>query len=238
MLWAVLFSIGLRALGFEVRRFLPAFLLVYVFAVLIFTLGQWTQANHHNLEPPLVALVLGLALCNLVGLPAWLDAGFRVEFYVKVGIVLLGATLPFTQIVWAGPVAFLQASIVSLATFFVIYGIGRRLGLEQRLAAVLGAGGSVCGVSASIAISGAVGARKQDASIGITTVIIWASVMIFALPLISRALHLSTGVAGAWSAHRSSLTRRAWRRPTPMAIWRAAFPGSPALRSSHSSPLP
>ena len=52
---------------------------------------------------------LGLVLANLVGLPRWLDAGFRVELYIKTGIVLLGATLPFTLILWAGPVAILQA---------------------------------------------------------------------------------------------------------------------------------
>lgn len=42
--------------------------------------------------------------------------GFRVEFYIKIGIVLLGATLPFTLIIWPGPVAILQASIVSIVT--------------------------------------------------------------------------------------------------------------------------
>jgi hypothetical protein len=33
----------------------------------------------------------------------WLDVGFRVEFYIKIGIVLLGATSPFTLIIWADP---------------------------------------------------------------------------------------------------------------------------------------
>ncbi len=197
-LWGALFSLAMRTLGHSVQRFLPAFLLVYLFAILIFTLGQWADANRYNLEPPLVALVLGLLISNWIELPAWLDAGFRVEFYVKTGIVLLGATLPFTLIAWAGPVALLQASIVSLVTFLVIFAAGRRLGLDPRFAAVLGAGGSVCGVSASIAIAGAVGARRQDASVAITTVIIWAIVMIFALPFAARLLHLSTGVAGAW----------------------------------------
>ena len=74
----------------------------------------------------------------MIGLPRWLDAGFRVEFYIKTGIVLLGATLPFTLIVWAGPVAILQASIVSIVTFLVIYCVGVRLGLDRRLAATLG----------------------------------------------------------------------------------------------------
>jgi uncharacterized membrane protein YadS len=63
---------------------------------------------------------------------------------------------------------------------------------------VLGTGGAVCGVSASIAISGAVGARKEHASISISLVVFWAIVLIFLLPLVSRALGLPTGVAGAW----------------------------------------
>ncbi len=198
VLWLVLFSLALGALGHKAREFVPAFVFLYVLSILIFALGQWDQAAKYNLEPPLVALLLGLVISNLLGLPRWLDAGFRVEFYVKTGIVLLGATLPFTLIVWAGPTAILQASIVSIVTFLVIYGVSIRLGLDRRLAATLGAGGAVCGVSAAIAIAGAVGAKKEHAPIAITTVIFWAIVMIFALPLASRLLHLPTGVAGAW----------------------------------------
>jgi uncharacterized membrane protein YadS len=198
LLWAVLLGTGARALGWRLRQFLPSFALLYIVSLLIFILGQWSQADHYNLEPPLVALVLGLLISNTHLLPRWMDAGFRVEYYVKTGIVLLGATLPFTLIVWAGPIAILQASIVSLVTFGVIYFVGIRLGLDRRLAATLGAGGAICGVSGSIAIAGAVGARKQDAPVAITLVIFWAIVMIFVLPLVSRALGLPTGVAGAW----------------------------------------
>ncbi|MGO9698205.1 MAG: putative sulfate exporter family transporter, partial [Xanthobacteraceae bacterium] len=162
LLWLAVFSAALTALGHKIREFVPAFVLVYALSVAIFALGQWDQANTYNLEPPLVALLIGLALSNLVGLPRWLDAGFRVEFYIKTGIVLLGATLPFTLIVWAGPAAILQASIVSVVTFLVIYWVSLRLGLDRRLAATLGAGGAVCGVSAAIAIAGAVGAKRED----------------------------------------------------------------------------
>jgi uncharacterized integral membrane protein (TIGR00698 family) len=197
-LWVLIFTAATAILGHKPAEFIPAFLLLYLISLVIFSLGQWDQANKYNLEPPLVALVVGMLISNLVGLPRWLDAGFRVEFYVKVGIVLLGATLPFTLIVWAGPIAILQASIVSIATFLVIFWTGRALGLDKRLCATLGAGGAVCGVSAAIAIAGAVGAKKEDAPIAITTVILWAIVMIFVLPLVSRALGLPTGVAGAW----------------------------------------
>jgi uncharacterized membrane protein YadS len=112
--------------------------------------------------------------------------------------VLLGAGLPLTLIVWAGPVAIVQAGIVSLVTFGVIFFVARRLGLDPRLAATLGTGGAVCGVSGAIAIGGAVGARKEQVSVTISLVVVWAVIMIFLLPLVARSLQLPTGVAGAW----------------------------------------
>ncbi len=198
VLWVIIFTVALSALGHKAKEFLPAFVFLYVLSIVIFVLGQWDQAYYYNLEPPLVALVLGLFISNTAVLPRWLDAGFRVEFYIKTGIVLLGATLPFTLILWAGPVAILQASIISILTFLVIFWSSRRLGLDNQLAATLGAGGAVCGVSAAIAVAGAVGAKKEYAPIAITSVIIWAILMIFGLPFIARALDLHAGVAGAW----------------------------------------
>jgi uncharacterized membrane protein YadS len=198
VLWAVTFGIGAAALGIKISRFLPAFLLVYIAAGAIYFLGLWDQAAHYNLEPPLVALGLGLLVSNTGGAPRWLQPGLRVELYIKTGIVLLGASLPLTLLAWAGPVAMLQAGIVSLTTFGVIYFAAVRLGLDKRLAATLGTGGAVCGVSGAIAVGGAVGAKKEQVSVAISLVVLWAIVMIFALPLLARALGLSTGVAGAW----------------------------------------
>lgn len=198
VLWAVAFGIGAAALGIKISRFLPAFLLVYLAAGTLYFLGQWQQAAHYNLEPPLVALGLGLLISNTLGVPRWLEPGLRVEFYIKTGIVLLGAGLPLTLIAWAGPVAMVQAAIVSLATFGVIYASAVGLGLDRRLAATLGTGGAVCGVSGAIAVGGAVGAKKEQVSVAISLVVVFAIIMIFVLPLVSRALGLSTGVAGAW----------------------------------------
>ncbi len=198
LLWAVALGLGTAALGIKLSRFLPAFLALYAAAGAIYFLGLWDQAAHYNLEPPLVALGLGLLISNTVGTPRWLEPGLRVEFYIKTGIVLLGAGLPLTLIAWAGPVAIVQAAIVSLVTFGVIYFAGVRLGLDRRLAATLGTGGAVCGVSGAIAIGGAVGAKKEQVSIAISLVVVWAIVMIFVLPLVARSLHLPTGVAGAW----------------------------------------
>ena len=68
-LWAVLLGAGAQALGYRPVRFLPAFALVYTAALLLYVLGQWDQSAHYNLEPPLVALALGLLISNTVGTP-------------------------------------------------------------------------------------------------------------------------------------------------------------------------
>jgi uncharacterized integral membrane protein (TIGR00698 family) len=197
-LFLVVFTTGGAILGHKPAHFAPSFLFVYGLSLVINIAGAWEKASTYTLEPPLLALLLGLLISNLIGLPRWLDAGFRVEFYVKTGIVLLGAGLPFSLILWAGPVAILQASIVSLATFLVIFCVGRKLGLERTLCATLGAGGAVCGVSAAIAVAGSVRARKEYPPIAITLVVLYAIVLVFALPMAARALHLPAGVGGAW----------------------------------------
>jgi uncharacterized membrane protein YadS len=196
--WAAVLGAGARSVGLRLSHFLPSFAFVFALTVPIFALGLWDQAARYSLEPPVVALIVGLLISNFGRLPAWMNVGFRVEYYIKIGIVLLGATLPLTLILWAGPVAIVQAAIISLITFGVIYGVAIRLGLDRRLAATLGAGGAICGVSASIAVAGAVGAKKEHAPIAITLVVLWAIVMVFVLPFASHALGLSTGVAGAW----------------------------------------
>jgi uncharacterized integral membrane protein (TIGR00698 family) len=198
VLWAAVFTAATAALGYRVRDFLGAFVVVYIVSLLLYFLGLWDQAAKYSLEPPLVGLVLGLLISNTVGVPSWASAGLRVELFIKIGIVLLGTGLPLTLIAWAGPVALLQAAIVSLVTFGVIFFLATRLGLDKRLAAVLGTGGAVCGVSASIAITGAVGAKKEHSSIAISLVVLWAIVLIFVLPFIARSLGLAAGVAGAW----------------------------------------
>ncbi|MDR3568229.1 MAG: putative sulfate exporter family transporter [Syntrophobacteraceae bacterium] len=199
LFWMVVFGVTTSIMGIKLSKFIPSFLFLYVLSIIMFSISGWANAARYNLEPPLVALILGLILANVVPLPKWLDAGFRVEYFIKTGIVLLGATFPITLIVTAGPIALLQATIISVTTCLIIYFVGTRVfGLDKRLASVIGVGGSVCGVSASMAIASSVKAKKEDLYTSVTLVVVWALVMIIVLPLVSKALHLAAGIAGAW----------------------------------------
>ncbi len=197
--WLVIFGISTRIMGIKTSEFVPSFVFLYVLSIIMFAIGGWANAAKYNLEPPLVALIIGLLIANIVPLPKWMDAGFRVEYYIKTGIVLLGATFPIALVVSAGPVALLQATVISVATCLTIYFVATKVfGLDKRLASIIGVGGSVCGVSASMAISSAVGGKKEYLYTSVTLVVVWALVMILFLPFVSKALNLYPGVAGAW----------------------------------------
>jgi len=197
--WLVIFGTSCRIMGIRLVQFIPGFVILYVLSLAMFAISGWADAAKYNLEAPLVALVFGLAVANLIPLPGWLDSALRVEYFIKLGIVLLGATFPITLVATAGPVALGQATLISVLTCLTIFFAGTRLfGLDKRLCAVMGVGGSVCGVSASMAISASVGAKKEDLYTSVTLVVVWALIMILVLPFVSQALGLPAGVAGAW----------------------------------------
>lgn len=199
LVFMVLFCIALKALGHKLSNYIPGFTILFILSVIVSIFGAWNLAKKYYLEAPLLALLLGLILGNFIKLPKWFDSALRTEFYVKTGIVLLGATLPFTLIIQSGPMAFLQATIVAVSTFLTIYWAGTRIfGLDKRFATTLAAGGSICGVSASIAIGGSVKAEKQHVSVAISLVVVWAIIMVICLPIFIKTFGIPAGPAGAW----------------------------------------
>lgn len=197
--FTLFFSIGAKVMGFHVRQFVVGFTVLFATSIVVSVLGANKFIKEIQLETPLLALIIGLILGNAIKLPTWLHQALRTEYYVKTGIILMGATLPFTIILQAGPAAISQALIVSVVTFGVIYFAATKLfGLDPRFGACLGAGGSICGVSAAIAVGGACRAEKQHVSVAISMVIIWAVAMIFLLPFWAKSLGLAPGIAGAW----------------------------------------
>jgi uncharacterized membrane protein YadS len=197
------FTVSMAIMGRNVRQFVPGFIILFLGSTVLFYLSS----NHFisstlHLGAPLLALLIGLLIGNLVRLPEWFKTSLLTEYYIKTGIVLLGATLPLTLIFSAGPYAFLQATIVSVCTWLTIFLAATRIfGLEKRFGAVLGAGGAVCGVSASIAVGGAVKAKKDHIAISIAIVSVWAIVMILVLSMVVKVMvpvPISPGEAGAW----------------------------------------
>ncbi len=195
----ITFTIGAKVMGRDVKRYLLGFTLLFIISVIVTILGSNKFMKNWQLETPLLALLLGMIVSNSMKLPDWFREALTTEYYVKTGIVLMGATLPFTIIMSSGPLAMLQATIVAVVTFLSIFIIAVYVfKLDPRFGATLGAGGSICGVSGSIAVGGACRAEKQHVSIAISLVVLWAVAVIIVLPSVAMKLGLQPGPAGAW----------------------------------------
>jgi len=149
------------------------------------------------IEYPVYAIALGLvgnAVLTATGLRERLSGGFRTEFFIKTGLVLLGASINLKVIVTAAGPAIAQAVVLISCVFL----FGGRLGLDDKLRALLASAVSICGVSAAIAAAGAVQAKKEQLAYSASLVIAFALPSIFVLPWLAGVLGLSPEVAGAW----------------------------------------
>jgi len=185
-------------MGLDAERFVLGFMAMFVLSVLVFVIAGWVGAAQFELEPPVVALLVGLAVANTVGTPSWLRPAMRVELYLKTGIVLLGASFPLSLLFSAGPVALAQSAIITIVTVGVIYGLGRAVGLSYEQSAVLGTAAGVCGVSASMAAGASVNAKRHEVYQAISLVILFSLVWIIVLPQLASWLGATAGQGGAW----------------------------------------
>ncbi|WP_297445104.1 putative sulfate exporter family transporter [Acidiferrobacter sp.] len=196
--FSLFLAIPVIFLNLDLERFLIGFVALFLLALVTFAIAGWAGAARFELEPPVVALLLGLAIGNTVTIPDWMKPALRVELYLKTGIVLLGATFPISLLLSAGSTALMQAAIGTIITVGVIYGLGRWQGLSHGQAAVLGTGAGVCGVSAAMAAGSAVGARRQEIYQAISLVILFALAWVIVLPQLAMLLGLTPGQGGAW----------------------------------------
>ncbi|MGC5288659.1 YeiH family protein [Micromonospora sp. DT231] len=153
------------------------------------------------IEYPVYAILLGLLGNVAVTLLGWRDriaAAFRTEFFIKTGLVLLGASINLAVIASAAGPAIAQAILLISGVFFFTWWLAGRFGLEDKLRALLASAVSICGVSAAIAAAGAVRARREQLAYTASLVIIFALPSIFILPWLADVFGLSDAVAGAW----------------------------------------
>lgn len=154
-----------------------------------------------SIEFPVYAIAIGLAggaILGGLGLRERLNAAFRTEFFIKVGLVLLGASINLAVIARAAGPAIAQAIVLISVVFLATWWVAGRLGLDDKLRALIAAAVSICGVSAAIAAAGAVGARREQLAYVASVVIMFALPLIFIEPWLVTQLGLPAPVAGAW----------------------------------------
>jgi uncharacterized integral membrane protein (TIGR00698 family) len=160
--------------------------------------------THHlvlpNIEYVLWAILIGLAISNTIGVPGIFRSGVATyEFWLKAGIVLLGARFLLGDVRRLGGVSLILIAIeLVLALTFMTY-LGRAFKLKPKLVTLLAVGSSICGVSAIIAAQGAIDADEEDSSYAIAAILLLGAISLFLFPLVGHVLHLSDHAYGLWA---------------------------------------
>lgn len=198
-----LYAYGVTLLGFVLMR-KPLKYIVWGFPVIYFI--TWFALiltgngfmSSLKLEVVIFSLIIGLAISNLFKIPHWLKASLSTEFFVKTGLVLLGSSVIFGDILQAGGLGLLQALIVVLGVWYFAWWVCKKLGVDEEMRMMLASAVSICGVSAAIATAGAIKGDSKKLSYTISLVLVVAIPMMLGMPYLAQFLGLSPEVTGAW----------------------------------------
>src|SRR5664279_2756845 len=139
-------------------RFLPGVLLLaaigYLGKLIEQSIALYAKSHHlhiPNIEYVLWAILIGLVIGNTIDLPQFFQAGIGCyEFFLKAGIVLLGARFLLGDDAKLGGISLVLVAVELLLSIAFMSLLGRLFGLNPKLTSLLAIGSSICGVSAII----------------------------------------------------------------------------------------
>lgn len=191
-------AVGILLTGKSVRYFLGVFPVVYAVALCALIIEGNGAVRNLNLEAVIFSLSIGLLIGNLLRLPQWFRSLLTTELFVKIGLVLLGTRIIFSDILESGSLGLVQASIVVLVVWYFAWWVCRKFRLDGEMAMMISSAVSICGVSAAIATAGAIKGDTRKLSYVISLVLIVAIPMMIFMPMIANHFNFSQEVTGAW----------------------------------------
>lgn len=194
----VIGALGAFLTGKSMRNFVLGFPLIYLLTILALILAGNSWIKSLNLEAVIFSLTIGLIVGNFFNLPQWFRASLSTELFVKIGLVLLGTSVIFSDILKAGSLGLIQALVVVLSVWYFAYWICKKLKVDDELTMMISSAVSICGVSAAIATAGAIKGDPKKLSYVISMVLIIAIPMMIFMPMIANYFGFSQEVTGAW----------------------------------------
>jgi uncharacterized integral membrane protein (TIGR00698 family) len=190
--------IGTLLTGKSLKSSIIVFPVVYLLTIIALIIAGNATIKGLNLEAVIFSLSIGLIIGNLFRLPNWFREALSTELFVKIGLVLLGTGVIFSDILKAGSLGLIQALIVVLSVWYFAFWVCKKLKVDDELRMMIASAVSICGVSAAIATSGAIKGDSKKLSYVISMVLITAIPMMIFMPYIANYFHFPQAVTGAW----------------------------------------
>ena len=182
-------------------KHLPGLAIAVLIASVAFVVEYVVKNNTPVIVSPLViAVVLGALISNIGMFPEKSRAGlsFAARNFLRLGIVLLGLQLSFSQVRELGAPGLALVIVVVSITFVGTQWLGKKMGLSSGLSLLVATGFSICGASAIAAMRPVSDADDDDMAYAIALVTICGTLAIFMLPAIGEVIGFSGAEFGSW----------------------------------------
>ena len=204
----LIISISALVMKRDAKGIFLSYLVIFILTMLAQLCASIPFCKEYGLEAVLFAVLFGLIISNVFGVPEWLKPAIQSEFYIKIGIICLGATIIFGEIIKSGAYGLAQALLVVLCVWYFAFWISRKLfGVDDEMSTMIASSVSICGVSAAIATCGTIKGNQKKLSYVISMVMVVAIPMLYIMPLLCNWILplffpdnniAAQQVAGAW----------------------------------------
>lgn len=184
------------------HKYIKGLLLALAVTWAAYALSGLPSLKSFSLSPIIVAILLGMLVKNSLGVRRSMQDGVKLcaKKVLRLAIILLGFKLSLAEVGSLGLRATLLIVIVSTATLLVSVWLGRKLGIAKHLALLIGAGSSICGASAVIAVDAvSPHPKEEDVAFAIGVVTIFGTLFMLLYPVLFKVLGLSQTFYGVWT---------------------------------------
>lgn len=200
LILAMIFGLGAYFMGHGYSKFIIAFLGIFLLATISYLLASQVDMKNLGISYAVWAILLGLIISNTIGTPGWLKPAVQTEYYIKTGLVLLGAEILLGKIMTIGLPGIFVSWVVTPIVLVSTYWFGQKILKigSKTLNITISADMSVCGVSAAIATAAACNAKKEELTLAIGLSMVFTSIMMIVMPAFINAMGMPEVLGGAW----------------------------------------
>ncbi len=201
--FACFVGIGMKAMGNSFTAFAKGFIFIFLVAIIAYLFSSQATMKQYGVGYAFWAIFIGILISNTIGTPKWAMPAVQTEYYIKTGLVLLGAKILFEKIITIGTAGIFVAWVVTPTVWLVTYWFGQKIIKipSKRLNATICSDMSVCGVSAAIATAAACKAKNEELTLSVGLSLVFTSIMMIVMPAVIKGffpVDKQLILGGAW----------------------------------------
>lgn len=182
-----------------IKQYTLGVLLTAVLAVLAGFISKLIP--YHLISAGVFALLIGMMLNPVISKYSIFEKGFSFtsKKILRIAIILMGATLSFSQVLEVGKFSLIVMTFTLITAFGGGYFLGKLFKLNWKLSGLISAGTGICGGSAIAAIAPAIDAEDSQIAYAISATFLFDIIMVILFPIMGHVFKMTDLGYGLWA---------------------------------------